>query len=136
MHSLTGNNPAQTDLLQKSLYLRELERQAKIASRSIVRAWRQALATKMDPEQVFAELQAAMFSCIIIERILMPHGPHVRKRDGIAQAEAARQATDRGAWLCKELRLTRAVLRSLRVGEVRNSLEHFDERLDDIVSQG
>jgi hypothetical protein len=72
MRSLESATTEATEALQLSLYLSELDRQAKIATRAFGRAWVGAIARQPDEDQVWADLQATLFATIILERIIRP----------------------------------------------------------------
>lgn len=134
LYSLRGETDESTDALRLSLYLRELERQTRIATRAFARAWRAAMMEHHDVEDVWADLQSCMFAAIIVERILKPQPSSIRAKAGLDQAAARSYAATRAARLHELLELPD--LPALKVSTVRHDLEHVDERLDDVSLRG
>lgn len=121
MHSVLGGTEASTEALQLRYYLEELKRQSEMASRSITRGWTRAVhpETPSNDAIVWGDLQSALFASIVVCRILQPVG--VWKHQD--------RAEQRGAKLRQLLHIDGgSALFSVR--KVRNSFEHFDERLD------
>ncbi|GAB2476097.1 hypothetical protein GCM10027030_07870 [Luteococcus sediminum] len=132
--SLVHSTEEGTQQMPARVFLAELARQAEIASSAMERAWLRASdpRTPVDDFQVLADLQAALFACIVISRILKPTG--VRAHSGLTKGEAVSRATRRG----EELRSLLGVSESsplLNVSTLRDSLEHFDERIDAIFAE-
>jgi hypothetical protein len=137
IRSLESATADATEALQLSLYLSELDRQAKIATRAFGRAWVGAIARQPDEDQVWADLQATLFATIIVERIIRPSLDAVRARDGHTRAECRDQARSRAQALRSLLDLaddsTTEGASLFSVSAVRHPLEHIDERFDGLV---
>lgn len=133
--SIRGSSPAATEALQLLLYLTEVERQAKIATRAFERAWLGAMrpADQQDTEAIWADLQACLFASIIVERVLLPREGAIRSYPKATRNRRVAQALKRGGQLRKLLELPDAEVEWLRVSAVRDPLEHFDERLDNVI---
>lgn len=135
MQSLKGDSEEITRALRLRLYLNELERQTRIATRAFGRAWREAMTDDPDVEDVWADLQSCMFAAIIVERILKPTPASIRAKAGLSQKDARSHADDRAAQLLSLLEVSDG-LPDLRVSAVRHDLEHVDERLDEVWLRG
>ena len=135
LYSLNGQTDESTDALRLIMYLRELERQARIATRAFGRAWRAAMTEHHDVEDVWADLQSCMFAAIIIERILKPKRGSIWAKAGLDKEAAAEHAERRAARLL-ELLGAPDDLSALQVSTVRHPLEHVDERLDEVALRG
>ncbi|AOT06072.1 hypothetical protein ASPU41_21775 (plasmid) [Arthrobacter sp. U41] len=117
------------------VFLTEIERQAELGSRYIKRAWTRAMSegTKSDDTMVWGDLQAALFSAIVIQRILKPGKvrPHPKETRVTRQA----QAEYRGNRLRELLRINDSWPLFL-AKDVRDACEHFDEKLDSVILDG
>lgn len=134
IRSLRGTSAEATEQLRLSAYLRELDRQAFIVNRSIEAAWMRAIKpeTPADDLEVWANLQAALFAAIVIERTLKP-GKSVRKHAAHpSRVETQNYAEARGRKL-RALLCISEDLGEFRVGHVRDPLEHIDERIDAVM---
>lgn len=109
-------------VLQDLFYLGELARQADIFDRSFSDAM--ASAAQEDVLGVWRHLQAALFSGIIVNRLLRSEGARNRK---LADPRAARLRSLIGLADTDDTPL-------LTLHEIRNDLEHIDERLDERLS--
>lgn len=123
LRSVLGGSEASTKALQLQYYVDELRRQSAIASRSLTRGWTRAIqdGTASNDAEVWGDLQSALFASIVISRTLKPVG--VRKNKAAAE--------QRGQELRELLRIDESS-DLFRVNEIRNSFEHFDERLDSV----
>jgi hypothetical protein len=131
MRSIQGGSEESTQALRLQFYLDELKRQSEIASSSLTRGWIRAVQPDVaeDDAAVWGDLQSALFAAIVIRRILDPAGVSFKPKEthNIRQAAAKR----RGAKLRELLQITESSA-LLKVANVRDSFEHFDERLDGV----
>ena len=108
--------------------LTELDRQARTASWCIGEAFKAA----RDPSDDFrpwAHLQGGLFAAIVTSRILSPGRVKKAYPHHSTLSESQHEADERGARL-RELLGVPETSPLLKVTEVRNALEHFDEHLD------
>jgi hypothetical protein len=135
MSSISGETPAVTEALWLNVFLAELRRQAELGSRYIKRAWTRAMSedVKSNDNMVWGDLQAALFSAIVIQRILKP-GP-VRPFPKETRAARQSQADHRGRRLRELLRVEETSPLFLSK-DVRDACEHFDEKLDAAILEG
>lgn len=83
-----------------------------------------------DVASLWADLQGTVAAGIILSRLLHPRG--VRQREGVTRAEAIRRSEQRGERLRSLLMVPDdSVL--LQIQNVRDPLEHIDERFDEAV---
>lgn len=131
MRSVRGGTETSTEALQLQYYMDELKRQAEIASQSLTRGWIRAVQpdTRADDEIVWGDLQSALFAGIVISRILNPVGVKPWPKDTFREREAI--AKRRGSRLRELLQIDESSP-LLKVTNVRDSFEHFDERLDSV----
>ncbi|HTW21365.1 MAG TPA: hypothetical protein VME70_14270, partial [Mycobacteriales bacterium] len=130
IQSLQGETAEQTKVLRDLLYLQEIRRQAEIFTSRFEAAWARATdrATEADDGVVWADLQSAIFSAIVVARLLSTHRvqryPH---HDSIGQSAAFqhKRAAELRSLLGVQLD---SVIFS--VSGVRDALEHVDERMD------
>jgi hypothetical protein len=128
IRSIDYQDPASREAAHDRIFLDELYRQAEIANRNIAQAWGRASNTQdvHDP-QTWSLLQGALFAAIIVTRILKPRD--VRSYPPLTAKESRELAELRGSRLRTLLEIDEdSDLFSVDV--VRNSFEHFDERLD------
>jgi hypothetical protein len=137
MRSLKGANQDATEALRLLLYLDEIDRQAMIVNQAFAQAWIGALKREPDNQRVWADLQAALFAAVVVERILRPGRVHARA--GKNQAECQMHAQERAETLRVLLDLptdsTPEGAELVAVSAVRDPLEHIDERIDGLVLQ-
>lgn len=133
MRSLKGQTEIATEALRDGLYLDELERQAVIVNSNIVFAWRKAIGgcSPTDPG-VWAALQAALFAAIVVQRVLHPgtvrrYPRHQRQRESQDFADLRAERLRQRLGVAADTVL-------LRVKSVRDSFEHVDERLDQLMT--
>jgi hypothetical protein len=135
MRSMSGGTPETTEALWLGVFLTEIRRQAELGSRYIKRAWTRAMSEgiKSDDTMVWGDLQAALFSAIVIQRILKP-GP-VRPYPKETRVTRQTQAEYRGNRLRELLRIDDSWPLFL-AKDVRDACEHFDEKLDSVILDG
>jgi hypothetical protein len=135
MSSISGGTPETTEALWLNVYLTEIRRQAELGSRYIKRAWTRAMSDglRSDDNMVWGDLQAALFSAIVIQRIMKP-GP-VRSQPKSTKAARQQQADHRGNRLRELLGIDDSWPLFL-AKDVRDACEHFDEKLDSVVLDG
>ena len=135
MSSISGGTPESTEALWLDVFLTEIKRQAELGSRYIKRAWTRAMSddVRSDDIMVWGDLQAALFSAIVIQRILKP-GP-VRSHPKASRAARQQQADHRGERLRDVLGIDDSWPLFL-AKDVRDACEHFDEKLDAVVLDG
>lgn len=104
-------------LLQDLFYLGELAQQADIFDRSFVDAMESV--EREDVVDVWRHLQAALFAGVVVNRLLRSEGARDKK---LAEPRAKRLRAHVG--------LDGVDSPIMTMHEVRNDLEHFDERLD------
>jgi len=128
MRTLTSSGQAVDQDLHDGVYLDELDRQALIADAALTTAWQRGMTCTADDAPTWSPLQAALFAGIVVARILNP-GDAVRPYPGQNKQQAKAHAQARGQRLRHRLGVD---LSSplFDVTAVRDSLEHFDERLD------
>ncbi|MFE4197263.1 hypothetical protein ACFRJ9_15475 [Paenarthrobacter sp. NPDC056912] len=133
--SISGTAPETTEALWLGVFLAEIKRQAELGSRYVKRAWTRAMSgeVKSNDNIVWGDLQAALFSAIVIQRILKP-GP-VRGTPKETHAERKRQAEHRGNRL-RELLSIEENSPLFFSKDVRDACEHFDEKMDAVVLDG
>jgi hypothetical protein len=121
-------DPAAREAARDLIFLYELDRQAEIATQNITEAWTRGLQTQdvRDP-QTWSLLQGALFAAIIVARILKPRS--VRRYDGLTLKQSRELAENRGARLRGLLEI-RDDSELFCIDDVRDSFEHFDERLE------
>lgn len=115
-------------------HMRELHRQARLASQGIGQAF--LLAQRQDKatnDLVWSELQGALFASIVVCRVLDPRG-EVRKHSGLSKRQAQGHAVERARRLRVLLDVEDDVPVFAQLRTVRDSLEHFDERLDAMLA--
>lgn len=135
MRSVSGQTPEITEALQLALYVEELGRQADIGSRSMTRAWLRAMRSETDTHDtmVWGDLQASLFACIVIQRMLQPGAPF--RHPEATRFQRQTRLNIRSKQLNAILRLDET-FPVLKVREIRNAFEHFDEGLDALVLAG
>ncbi len=112
-----------------NFYFDELERQAHLANWQLGQAFLASMhRNSLYDFMAWAHLQGAMFAAIVVQRLLDPKGvrqyPH-----HASHGESKRTAKERAARLRKTLEIPDDSP-LLTVSKVRDSFEHFDERLD------
>jgi hypothetical protein len=130
-HAYRGATPDATAALRDLLYLDEVERQARIFTSSFAEAMDAAL-VRDDAEETWRQLQSAMFAAIVVNRLLDARGQH-RGWNGVSNAEAERIAKARAERLRQLLLIpdpSSEVSPVYAVRNVRDSMEHIDQRLD------
>ncbi|MDQ0144965.1 hypothetical protein [Pseudarthrobacter niigatensis] len=135
LRSVSGETDEITEALQLAIYVDEVGRQAEIASRYLTRAWLRAMRPETDSHDtmVWGDLQAALFACIVIQRMLQP-GPAFKHPEA-TRAQRQKRLKERARQLNDILHLDDE-FPVLRVREIRNAFEHFDEGLDALVLAG
>lgn len=106
---LQAQDPVTTEALRINVFVQEVRRQADTAIRALDRAMLGGLQTD-DPTDwsVFGDIQAMLFSAIIVNRILWPTKAPGKKSENKARvAEIQRLADDRGRKLRDGSRWTR-----------------------------
>lgn len=135
MRSVSGQTTEITEALQLAVYVEEIARQADIGSSSLTRAWLRAMRAETDTHDtmVWGDLQASLFACIVIQRMLQPGKafPHPEA----TRVQRQKRLKVRSQQLNEILRLDDA-FPVLKVREIRNAFEHFDEGLDALVLAG
>ncbi|MDQ0768199.1 hypothetical protein QF031_000948 [Pseudarthrobacter defluvii] len=135
IRSVSGATAEITEALQLAVYVDELGRQAEIASRYLTRAWLRAMRPETDTHDamVWGDLQACLFACIVIQRMLQP-GAAFRHPEA-TRAHRQKRLKERSLRLNELLQLDDD-FPVLKVREIRNAFEHFDEGLDTLVLAG
>lgn len=135
LRSVSGETEEITEALQLMVYVEEVGRQAEIATRFLTRAWLRAMRPETDTHDtmVWGDLQAALFACIVIQRMVQP-GAAFRHPEA-TRAERQQRLKDRSQQLNDILQLDDD-FPVLKVRQIRNAFEHFDEQLDALVLAG
>ncbi len=128
LRSLTSGDQAIDQDLHDGVYLNELDRQALIADAALTAAWQRGMTCAADDAPTWSQLQAALFAGIVVARILNPGNP-VRSYPGRNKQQATAHAEARGRRLRQRVGVDLSS-HLFDVTAVRDSLEHFDERLD------
>jgi len=126
LRSVTSGGQAIDQDLHDGVYLEELDRQALIADAALTTAWQRGMTRTVDDAPTWSHLQAALFAGIVVARILNP-GHSVKSYPGRNKQQAAAQARGRRLRHRLGVDLSSPLF---DVTAVRDSLEHFDERLD------
>lgn len=128
IRSIDYQDLASREAARDLVFLDELDRQAEIANRNIAEAWKRGSHTEdvHDP-QTWSLLQGALFAAIIVARILKPRD--IRPYPPLTAKESREVAELRGSRLRSLIEIDEdSDLFNVEV--VRNSFEHFDERLE------
>lgn len=136
MRASKGATEDASAALAEEMYLIELDRQARIFNRSFFDAMRAALVTG-DDEECWRHLQASLFAAIIVNRLVDPVG--VLGAGWATKAEGRAVAETRSRRLRELVGLPDPEASELpvyAVRNVRNAMEHIDERLDRIAQSG
>lgn len=135
LRSLSGESEEITHALQLSVYVEELGRQAEIASRFLTRAWLRAMRPETDTHDtmVWGDLQASLFACIVIQRMVQPGSAF--RRPEATRPQRQQRLKERSRQLNDILQLDED-FPVLKVREIRNAFEHFDEGLDALIIAG
>jgi hypothetical protein len=135
LRSVSGETEEITQALQLGVYVEELGRQAEIASRFLSRAWLRAMRPETDTHDttVWGDLQASLFACIVIQRMVQP-GSAFRHPEA-TRAQRQQRLNERSQQLNDILQLDEN-FPVLKVREIRNAFEHFDEGLDALILAG
>lgn len=135
LRSVSGETEEITQALQLAVYVEELGRQAEIASRFLTRAWLRAMRPETDTHDtmVWGDLQASLFACIVIQRMVQP-GPEFPYPKA-TRPQRKQRLKERSQQLNDILQLDED-FPVLKVREIRNAFEHFDEGLDALVLAG
>jgi hypothetical protein len=123
-----------TAALRECVYLDELERQARIFTRSFSEAMTAALVAD-DAEECWRQIQSSMFAAIVVNRLVDATGAG-RARRGVSKDQARGIAEDRAARLRELVSLPppdEATSPIYAVRDIRDSMEHIDERLDRVT---
>lgn len=133
LQPIVGPTQAVTDALRLRVFLYEIDRQADLFNRSLADAL--GAAAHDDPADAWRHVQSAVFAAIIVYRLVT--NDQGRGSPGWTR----KQAREAAEWRVRELR--RALILPDRettpewpvyqVAQVRDSLEHVDERLDRAV---
>ena len=138
LQSVRDSDPEVTEKLRLLFYLSELERQAEIYNGAVEAAideWR----GNGELKAIWRHLQAALFAAVVVNRIVCNTNPTAQGWPSATEAEskASKKAAAKMAkWRVRELRRILSLPSDSKatpiytVGEVRNSLEHIDERID------
>lgn len=138
IYSIQAEDAEATRGLQMRFYLMELDRQAEICSEGIGDALRCAVGDNGHRE-AWRHLQGALFAGIVVHRLLTGAGaqgrgwrwlPARERRDAARAAASARATALRSVIQLKAVEGT--ALAQLR--NIRDSLEHVDERIDERMS--
>ncbi|MDJ0318671.1 MULTISPECIES: hypothetical protein [Arthrobacter] len=135
LRSISGETEEITQALQLSVYVEELGRQAEIASRFLTRAWLRAMRPETDTHDtmVWGDLQASLFACIVIQRMVQPNDASHHPKSTRTQRQ--QRLTERSHQLNDILQLDED-FPVLNVRKIRNAFEHFDGELDALVLAG
>ena len=135
IYSVRMDDPDWDAHLQNRVYLREIERQGRLASLAFGDAIARAMlaTTDADDDHAWASLQGGLFAAILVYRLLSP-GRVQRPFEGLSLKESQAFADDRGRRLRGLLDIDEDEPLLRRLAQVRNSLEHFDDRLDAVMS--
>jgi len=126
-----AEDPAAAAALRDLMYLDELERQARVFTSSFGDAMTAALVAN-DDQETWRHLQSAVFAAIVVNRLVDAEGAN-RGWPGVSGKEALNMAEDRAARLRALVGLPEpgtGVTAIFDVRDVRNSMEHIDQRLD------
>lgn len=131
MNSLAGQGGEGRDLAVDRLFLKEVVRQATMFNVAFERAWLRAVDTGTPYQDllVLSDLQSALFSAIITRRILKPDPRVMKHPQHTRQAVSQQHADERGLRLRRQLGIEESSP-VFTVTDLRNSYEHFDERID------
>lgn len=94
---------------------------------------------RIDATEVWAHLQGAMFAGIVVARMFDPRvlrASRSAKREQSASAVSRQVAADRRAQRLRALLNVEDDSPLLHIRRVRDALEHFDERIDDLAAAG
>lgn len=137
LRSLRGATEESTAAATDAAYLHELGRQATIFNKSLTEAMDAALEHD-DVEGTWRHLQGAMFAAIIVARLIHPR--MVFGWPGVSRAQAKKTANTRAErlrdLLCLPDPSADERLETYRVSEVRDAMEHIDERIDRACRDG
>lgn len=134
IQSVAGADTSETDLLKLLFCLVEIERQAEIFNCSLEDAIHAALEVD-EVDDVWRHIQSALFAAIIVRRFISPGDPRPFEGTG-SRAERKRRARAAQDWRITNLRQLLGISDEsadnplFQVKEVRNSLEHIEERID------
>lgn len=139
LHSVQGTTQEETDALQLLYYLGEVERQADAFCASLAEAL--TAAGDDDAAACWRHLQGAMFAAIILRRLVTysehvtgwPAPPSMSKREGKRRAKAA--ADTRVKRLREALHMPLQTMALDQVRDIRDALEHVDERIDSALAR-
>ena len=136
VHSTWGHDEETTEKPRLLFYLRQVERQAEIYNACLP----QAVTAALRPGGVtdaFRHIQSAMFAAIVMNPLLSYNDNPGYKGWPGEKAEAKQAALDALQWRASKLRqllglsdISEDEVLLFQVREVRNSLEHVDERID------
>jgi len=116
--------------MRDQFYLDELARQARIFTESFADAMDAAL-VRNDAEATWRHIQGALFAAIIVSRIVHPTSSH--KWDGVTKSGAEAIAKARAARIRALVLLPPpdgSDVSIYHVSDLRDPMEHIDERLD------
>lgn len=131
-----GETDDATAALHERMYLGELDRQARIFNQSFFEAMTAALVID-DADECWRQMQGALFAAIIVSRLVDPREVH--GWPGVTPKEAKGIAMDRADRIRQLVGLpgpSECESPIYAVRDVRDAMEHFDERLDRIVNTG
>lgn len=130
-------------------YLTVMGEQAEIALRHLLAIWKiegdppdlgvWSHGGQVDEQQVWTHLQGALFAGISLARMLDPHLPNVSSKASSGQRvrqENRRKYAEMRARKLRGLLDIEDDSALLQIRRVRDALEHFDERIDDLVLAG
>lgn len=121
---------AEFDDSRLSIYMTEIARHAQVAQTSIDSLDETLKLMPVDQNKLFMGVQSFLASSAMISKLVWPDTKNAEER---AADPVAQWTKDRGSKLRAALKLNRTS--ALYSRELRNTLEHYDERLDRFASK-
>lgn len=149
MTSIVDGAPGSSEAQPLVFYLTVLGEQALIALRHLLAIWEVEgdsgdlevwnQRESIDETLVWSHLQGAMFAGVIVARMLDPRVQKPSKRASGAQRELQKRkqevADERSVRLCELLEIDKDSP-LLQIRKIRDAIEHFDEKIDELVIAG
>ncbi|MEL7977399.1 hypothetical protein AAG589_16170 [Isoptericola sp. F-RaC21] len=130
-------------------YLDVISEQARIGLRHLLNIWSMegtppnvefwSHRDKFDESEVWSHLQGALFAGIILARMFDPKIPSPPRKASKVQRDAQLARKEAGELRALELRTLLDVASDsplITIRQVRDSIEHIDERIDELVAAG
>ncbi|SKC76240.1 hypothetical protein [Krasilnikoviella flava] len=149
MTSIADTSGASVHSPPLEFYLDTISEQARIGLRHLLNIWRMegalpnvdfwAHRDRFDESEVWSHLQGAMFAGIILARMFDPKIPGPPRKASKAQRDAQIARKNAGERRAVQLRTLLDVAKDsplITIRKVRDSIEHLDERIDELVAAG